>query len=227
MNPHKKKVLKLRASMVLAAIFGITLCMAPALIAHAAPDAQPAASAPAAKAPAPAAPAAKAPAAPAAPAAAAPAAPAAPVASTNTQSWWQAMLVPVLSAFGLFLAAFLVAGLRKLTQLVEKKWNVDIPDSVEKMMYEKARWGVGWVEEKAEKRLLHGDGVKTPGAEKLSAVVDMLMKFADGLGYGDEWQKEKVEALAEGVLHLERDVSVGSNGKRGEALAAAPAATPA
>lgn len=219
MNQHKKKVLQLRTSLVLAAILGIFICMAPALIAHAAPDAKPAVAAPAPAAPAAAAPATKAPA-PAAVAATKtdPPAPPAPAQSGDTQSWWQALLVPVLSAFGLFLAAFLVAGLRKIVQLVEKKWNVDIPDSVEKMMYEKARWGVGWAEEKAEQRLLHGDGVKTPGADKLSQVTDMLMKFADGLGYGDEWQKDRVEALAEGVLHLERDVSVGSNGSRGTKL---------
>jgi hypothetical protein len=137
----------------------------------------------------------------------------------KAQKWWQALLMPVLSALGLFIGAFLVAGLRKLVQLIEKKWNVDIPDSVEKLMYEKARWALGWAEEKAEKRLLYGDGKKTPGAEKLSEVVDMLEKFADSLGYSEEWQRDKIEALAEGVLHLERDKSSTSNVKRSNALA--------
>jgi hypothetical protein len=134
------------------------------------------------------------------------------------QAWWQAVLMPVLSVLGMFIAAFLAAGLRKLVVLIEKKWSIDIPDSVEKMMYEKARWAIGWVEEKAEKRLLYGDGKKTESAAKVTEVVDLLEKFAQGIGYGEEWQRSKIEALAEGVLHLERDKSVGSNGDRGKKL---------
>lgn len=133
-----------------------------------------------------------------------------PASSDKDQSWWQALLVPVLSVVGMFIAAFLAAGLRKLVLLVEKKWSVDIPDAVEKMMYDKARWAVGWAEEKAEKRLLYGDGKKTDGAQKITEVVDLLEKFAQSLGYGEEWQREKIEALAEGVLHLERGKTVGS-----------------
>jgi hypothetical protein len=133
-----------------------------------------------------------------------------PASSDKEQSWWQALLVPVLSVVGMFIAAFLAAGLRKLVLLVEKKWSIDIPDAVEKMMYDKARWAVGWAEEKAEKRLLYGDGKKTDGAQKITEVVDLLEKFAQSLGYGEEWQREKIEALAEGVLHLERGKTVGS-----------------
>ena len=128
------------------------------------------------------------------------------------------MLVPVLGVIGMFIAAFLAAGLRKLVILIEKKWSIDIPDSVEKLMIEKARWALGWAEEQAEKRLLHGDGQKTEGAKKLTDVVDLLEKFANSLGYGEEWQRDKIEKLAEGVLHLERDAGVGSNGDRGAAL---------
>lgn len=138
----------------------------------------------------------------------------------SEQSWWQATLAPVFSVLGTLIAAFLVAGLRKLTRLIENKWKVDVPDKVERMMYEKARWAVAFVEEKAEKRLLHGDGKKTPGAEKIGEVVDLLQKFADGIGYGHEWQKDKVEALAEGVLHVERDKSIGSAGDRAKKLEA-------
>lgn len=216
MNPHKKKILKLRASIMLAALFGICLCLAPAYVAHAADAGAPTAKAAPKTAPT-SAPAAKTATSTTAPTPE-PATKTEPAKSEKQQSWWQALLVPVLSTLGLFLAAFLVAGLRKLVQLIEKKWNIDIPDSMEKLMYDKARWALGWAEEKAEKRLLYGDGEKTPGAEKLSQVVDMLQKFADDMDYGDEWQKEKIEALAEGVLHLERDQSVGSNGKRGEKL---------
>lgn len=135
-------------------------------------------------------------------------------ATTPEQAWWQALLMPVLGAVGIFVAAFLAAGLRKLVQLIEAKWNIDIPDSVEKLMYEKARWALGWVEEKAEKRLLYGDGKKTPGAEKLSEVVTLLESFAQNLGYGEEWQRDKVEALAEGVLHLNRNTASTSNTAR-------------
>ena len=212
---HKRQVVMLRTSMVLAGILGLALCLAPAAVVYAAPDAA-AVTAPVAPAVAPATAPAAAPvaAAPAAtPAAAAPAAPAA-APEPVTQAWWQAALIPVLSFLGLFLAGFLVGGLRKLVKLIETKWNIDIPDAIEKLMYEKARWGLGWAEEQADKRLLHGDGVKTPGAEKLSSVVDMLLKFADSMGYGEEWTKDKVEALAEGVLHLERSTTATSNIKR-------------
>ncbi len=135
-------------------------------------------------------------------------------AAPTSQSWWQASLLPVFGVFMSVLAVFVVVGLRKLTQLVEAKWSVDIPDSVERMMDAKAHWAIAWVEEKAEKRLLHGDGKKTPGAEKITEVVDLLQEFADSLGYGHDWQRNKLEALAEGVLHLERDRSIGSSGER-------------
>lgn len=138
----------------------------------------------------------------------------------KAQSWWQAMLVPVLSVVGLFIAAFLAAGLRKLVQLIEKKWNIDIPESVETLMIEKARWALAWAEEQAEKRLLYGDGKKTDGAVKLTSVVDLLEKFAQSLGYGETWQRDKIEKLAEGVLHLERSPGVGSEGDRADALVA-------
>lgn len=144
----------------------------------------------------------------------------APAALEQTQAWWQALLMPVLSVLGLFIAAFLTAGLRKLVQLMEQKWSIDIPDSIETLMTEKARWALAWAEEQAEKRLLYGDGKKTPSAEKLTSVVDLLEKFADSLGYGDAWQRDKIETLAEGVLHLERSAGVGSDGDRAAALKA-------
>lgn len=146
--------------------------------------------------------------------------PAAAPTGEKEQAWWQAVLVPVLGVLGLFIAGFLAAGLRKLVQLIEKKWNIDIPDSIEKLMIEKARWAIGWAEEQAEKRLLYGDGKKTPGAEKAASVINLLEEFANKQGFGEEWQRDKIEKLAEGVLHLERDVTVGSNGgARGEKLA--------
>ena len=204
-------------------VLAITLCVAPAVAQTTQPAAPAAKAAPATKAPAKVAPApvAKAPAAtPVAKVAPA----AAPAKSEKTQTWWQALLVPVLSVFGLFLAGFLVGGLRKLVQLIEKKWNFDIPDQIESFMYEKARWGVAWAEELAEKRLLYADGKKTPSAEKLTQVVDMLMKTAEEKGYGKEWGREKIEALVEGVLHLERGISVGTDAdmeKRTEKVEAA------
>lgn len=225
MNKLKTQTTALRLAAISAWLIICTLTLVPTGVlvsdAFAAPDAKPAASAPApastpAAAPAP------------APAAATPApAPAAAPAETKPeptssedQAWWQAALTPVLSVLGLFIAAFLAAGLRKLVQLIEKKWNIDIPDSVEKVMTEKARWAIAWVEEKTEKRLLHGDGKKTPSAEKISEVIEILTEFAQKLGYGEDWRRDKIEALAEGVLHLERDQSIGSNGIRAERLQA-------
>lgn len=134
------------------------------------------------------------------------------------QTWWQAVLVPVLSVLGLFIAGFLAAGLRKLVQLIEKKWNIDIPDSFEKIMIEKAKWALGWAEEQAEKKLLYEGGAKTEGAKKINDVVDMLFEFADKSGYGDEWGREKIKKLAEGVLHLERDKTIGSSGDRAKKI---------
>jgi hypothetical protein len=137
------------------------------------------------------------------------------------QSWWQPVLAYLLSAFGMILAGFLVGGLRKLVQLMEKKWNIDVPDQVERIMYDKARWLVAWAEEKAENRLLNGDGVKTPGAEKAADVIGEMEKFAEGMGYGDEWRKDKIEKLVDAVLHLSREGSqdsIGSNGSRGTKL---------
>ena len=134
------------------------------------------------------------------------------------QQWWQALLMPILSVLGMLIAAFLAGGIRKLVKLVEKKWDVDIPDSVEKMMAEKARWAIGWAEEKAETRLLYGDGKKTEGAQKTTEVVELLEKFADSLGYSDHWRKERIEELVLGVLHLERNLTIGSVGNRGKAI---------
>lgn len=220
MTTYTKKVWKLRTSVSLIGLIFILGMLAPvALIAtdaFAAPDAPDAQVTVTVPASAPTVAATKVAPKPDAPTAVAPA-PVTPV-SGDTQSWWQALLVPVLSVFGMFIAAFLTAGLRKLVKLIEAKWNIDMPDSVEKLMTEKARWALAWVEEKAEKRLLHGDGQKTSGADKISEVVDLLQKFADGIGYGHDWQKDKIEGLAEGVLHLERDKTIGSTGDRAKKI---------
>jgi len=216
------KKLGLRLSAVAAFLMCYTLFIPTAVMvsdAIAAPDGAPAATAPATKALAPA------PAEPAAESTAEPAAeepaPAAEVKeepkSDKEQKWWQALLVPILSLVGMFIAAFLAGGLLKLVKLIEKKWDVDVPDSIEKLMVEKSKWLIAWAEEKAENKLLYEDGKKTPGAEKLAQVVGELKKFADGMGYGDDWQEDKIEQLVYGVLHLNREGSagvVGSNGNR-------------
>lgn len=214
MSPRQKKISEVKAAIFAAWLLSTLLVLAPALhYSHAhADDAAVAAEVQPTSAPATA---------PTTEPAATPAPAPAAAPSGKVQKWWQSALEPVLYAFALFLSAFLVAGLRKLTKLVERKWNVDIPDSVERMMTEKARWAVAWAEEKAEQRLLYGDGQKTPGAQKISDVTKILLDFADSLGHGHEWREEKVRALAEGVLHLERDVAVGSpEGARADALAA-------
>lgn len=145
----------------------------------------------------------------------------APASTEKEQSWWQALLVPILGVIGMFIATFLTAGLLKLVKLIEKKWNVDIPDSFERLMVEKAKWALGWAEEKAETKLLYEGGAKTEGAKKISDVVTMLHDFAEKSGYGEEWTREKVQSLAEGVLHLERGVTIGSTGERALKIEAA------
>lgn len=139
------------------------------------------------------------------------------------QKWWEALLIPVLSAVGLVVATFIGLGLKKLTQLLEAKFKVDIPVQVEDLMVNKAKQLIAWGEEKMENRLLHGDGQKTPGAETIKNVKDALWKFADGLGYGQQYTEEKLVQLVEGILHLNRAGSegvVGSTGERAQALTA-------
>jgi hypothetical protein len=141
-------------------------------------------------------------------------------AATIQQKWWQALLVPVMSAVGLIVATFIGLGLKKLTQLLEAKFKIDIPDQVEALMAEKAKQLVAWGEEQLEKRVLHGDGVKTPGAETITKVKDALWKFADGLGYGKQYTEEKLVQLVEGILHLNRAGSEGVIGSTSGSLRA-------
>ncbi|MAG64374.1 MAG: hypothetical protein CMK74_00640 [Pseudomonadales bacterium] len=134
---------------------------------------------------------------------------AAPVKASEEQAWWQALLMPILSALGLALAAFLGTGIRKIALLIEKKWEVDIPDSMENLLTAQARRLLAYAEEKAEDKLLNKDGTKTPGAEKIKTVVDELESFTSGMGWDKAWQRDKLEKLAEGVLHLERSGNEG------------------
>jgi len=142
--------------------------------------------------------------------------------TTTSRALWQTLLLPVVSVIGLFIASFLTLGLKKLTQLLEAKFKIDVPTSIEDLMSEKALQLVAWAEEQAENRLLHGDGKPTPSAEKADMVVKALTQFAEGLGYGKTWQADKIKQLVEGVLHLNRAGSegvVGSEGARAAALA--------
>ena len=221
MKKHRRQSLKLRFSLVLATLLGLGLLYSPTVMlaqdafAQPAPATQPAAKVvttgtvvvPDAKVETK--------------AAATEAKETPPPTTEKEQSWWKALLVPVLSVVGMFIAAFLTAGLMKLVKLIEKKWNVDIPDSFERLMIEKAKWALGWAEEAAEKKLLYEGGTKTDGAKKISDVVNMLLEFATKAGYGEEWTREKIQALAEGVLHLERGITVGSAGERALKLEAA------
>jgi hypothetical protein len=153
-----------------------------------------------------------------------------PVVTTAQRELWQTLLLPIVSVVGLFIAAFLTLGLKKLTQLLEAKFKVDVPQSIEDLMSEKALQLIAWAEEKAENKLLHGDGKATPSAEKADMVVKALTQFAEGLGYGKTWQGDKIKQLVEGVLHLNRADGagvVGSDGARAAALATVVAtATP-
>jgi len=143
----------------------------------------------------------------------------------STQKWWQALLLPVASALGLVVAAFIAAGLRKLVLVLEAKFKIDIPIQVEDLMVEKAKQLCAWGEEQLEKRVLHGDGVRTPGAETVTKVKDALWKVADSMGYGKEYTEEKLTQLIEGILHLNRAGSEGVIGSTGERAAAITAKT--
>lgn len=150
-------------------------------------------------------------------------APVTPVVVTGSRALWQTLLLPVISVVGLFIAAFLTLGLKKLTQLVEAKWSVDVPQAIEDLMKDKALQLCAWAEEKAEDKLLHKNEKPTSGAEKADMVVNALLAFAESMGYGKEWQKDKVEQLVAGVVHLNREGSagvIGSNGTRGKEIEA-------
>jgi len=152
--------------------------------------------------------------------------PATPVvkAAANVQQWWMPLLSPVLTAIGTLLAAFVTVLLGKLIKLLEAKYNLDVPAEVEKLLTDKAKQLVAAAEEEAERRILHGDGQATPGAEKSKQVVKGLMEFADSLGYGKQYQEEQAKRLADAVLHLSRVGSedvIGSNGERAKLLARA------
>jgi hypothetical protein len=130
--------------------------------------------------------------------------------TTPAQTPLQAALMPILSTLGLVIATFVGAGVKKLASIFEKKFNVDIPDALEESMARQARRLVAAAEEKAEKRLLYGDKKDTPGAEKAAMVITSLGDYAKRLGYGPEWQKERIENLVDGVLHIDRDVVIGT-----------------
>jgi len=143
---------------------------------------------------------------------------------TNVQQWWMPLLSPILTAIGTLLAAFVTVLLGKLIKLLETKYHLDVPAEVEKLLTDKAKQLVAAAEEEAERRILHGDGKPTEGAEKSKQVVKGLMEFADSLGYGKQYQEEQAKRLADAVLHLSRVGSedvIGSNGERAKLLARA------
>jgi putative effector of murein hydrolase LrgA (UPF0299 family) len=152
--------------------------------------------------------------------------PATPVvkAAANVQQWWMPLLTPIIAALGTALAAFVTALISKLLKVIETKYKVDVPVMVEQLIADKAKQLVAAAEEEAERRILHGDGQATPGAEKSKQVVKGLMEFADSLGYGKQYQEEQAKRLADAVLHLSRVGSedvIGSNGERAKLLARA------
>jgi hypothetical protein len=142
----------------------------------------------------------------------------------NVQQWWMPLLSPVLAALGTIIAAVVAALLKKLVTLFEDKYRIEVPAVVEQVISDKAKQLIAAAEEEAERKLLHGDGTPTSGAEKSKQVVDALTKFADQLGYGPQYQQEQIQKLVDGILHLNRAGSenvIGSNGERGKKLFAA------
>ena len=142
----------------------------------------------------------------------------------NVQQWWMPLLTPIIAALGTALAAFVTALISKLLKVLEAKYKVDVPVMVEQLIADKAKQLVAAAEEEAERRILHGDGQPTSGADKSKQVVTALMAFAESLGFGKAYQDEQAKKLADAVLHFSRAGSenvVGSNGERGKLLAKA------
>lgn len=147
--------------------------------------------------------------------------PASQPAMQNVQQWWMPLLSPVIAALGTALAAFVTALIAKLIKILEAKYKVDVPVMIEQLIADKAKQLVAAAEEEAENRLLHGDGLITPGAEKSKQVVTALMTYADSLGYGKTYQEEQAKKLVDAVLHLNRagsETVIGSNGDRAKLL---------
>ena len=129
--------------------------------------------------------------------------------TAKTQSWWQTLLMPLVSLLGMVLATFASYGILKIIRLIEAKWKIDVPVSIENLLMEKTRVLVSAAEELAENRLLYGDGQKTPGAEKLQTALDQLETAAKQLGVNKTWTRDKLEQLVLGILHIERNETTG------------------
>ena len=138
----------------------------------------------------------------------------------NTQQWWQAALTLLLGALGTFLTIVLTMALSKITKLIEAKYHVEIPAAEEQAAKDKLLSLVSSAEETAEKRILHGDGVKTPGAEKADSVIKSFMTWAAAQGFSKTWVESEARQMMEGELHLNRvdNEGVGSIGDRKEVL---------
>jgi hypothetical protein len=156
-----------------------------------------------------------------------------PVASTTqpvtyVQQWWMPLLAPVLALLGTLITTIVAALLKKLVKLFEDKYHVEVPASVERLLEDKAKQLIAAAEEETERKLLHGDGIPTPGAEKSRQVVDALLGFIDRMGYGAQYQEDQIKKLVDGVLHLNRAGSenvIGSNGERSQRLSLAASST--
>ena len=144
---------------------------------------------------------------------------------TQPQQWWQAVLAPLLGALGTFLTAVITIALSKIIKLIEAKYHIEIPAAEEQAAKDKLLSLVSSAEETAEKRILHGDGAKTPGAEKADTVIKSFMTWAAAQGFSKTWVEGEARQMMEGVLHLNRVDSqgVGSNGSRKKIMDAVPA----
>jgi hypothetical protein len=141
--------------------------------------------------------------------------------AANVQQWWMPLLAPILTAIGTIIAAFVAALLKKLINIFESKYNIEVPAAIEQLVGDKAKQLIAAAEEEAERRILHEDGQPTSGAEKSKQVVTALLKYVDQLGYGKQYQEEQIQKLVDGILHLNRagsDSVIGSDGARAKLL---------
>lgn len=140
----------------------------------------------------------------------------------SVQHWWMPLAQYGMETLGFVLATLILAGIAKLIKIFEAKTKIEVPLAVENLVKERAALLIAAAEEKAENRLLHGDGIRTPGVVKCEEVVEQLLKFVNKLGYGAEWQKEKLTEVVNGLLHLNRteNPGVGSVGTRLKILTA-------
>ena len=119
-----------------------------------------------------------------------------------TQSFVQSIFVPVLAVVFAILAAVLPLLVRKLIQVLEKKWDFEINDAIENQLDRYIHMGVAYAEEASHKALRAGQPPKS-GDEKRILAVEFVTEQMERANV-KTLAAESIEKLVEGALNLQR-----------------------